>query len=233
MNTNPDRHTTRVTGSVRARRVATLSVAGVLAALALAPTSALADHPTSEGGGTATTPSGDKWNYMYETTLRREARAQDRVTNAGHPTSEGGGTATTPSGAKWNYMYETTLRREARDANADPARSDASGTATGYVNPWSYLYDVDQRDEQEVRNHVPPGKTRHDSLLQRKAHPALARIMVSVTRSAPASCYVPDTVDPETRRLIAVQLCGSAHIVPAVFLDRAADYEPAYSLGNL
>ena len=49
MNTNPDRHTTRVTGSVRARRVATLSVAGVLAALALAPTSALADHPTSEG----------------------------------------------------------------------------------------------------------------------------------------------------------------------------------------
>ena len=193
MNTNPDRHTTRVTGSVRARRVATLSVAGVLAALALAPTSALADHPTSEGGGTATTPSGDKWNYMYETTLRREAR----------------------------------------EAKADPARSDASGTASGYVNPWSYLYDVDQRDEQEVRNHVPPGKTRHDSLLQRKAHPALANIVVSVTRGAPATCYLPDTVDPGTRRLIAVQLCGSAHIVPAVFLDRAADYEPAYSLGNL
>ena len=196
MNTNPDRHTTRVTGRVRVRRAATLSVAGVLAGLALAPTSALADHPTSEGGGTATTSSGDKWSYLYDVTLRKEAMARDRV------------------------------------ANADRATSDASETATGYVNPWSYLYEVDQRNEPVVRNQIPPAKARHDSVLQRKAHPALARIMVSVARSAPASCYLPDTVDPETRRLIAVQLCGNAHIVPAVFLDRAANYEPAYSLGR-
>ena len=88
-----------------------------------------------------------------------------------------------------------------------------------------------------VRHRIPPAKARHDSVPQRKAHPALANIVVSVTRGDPATCYLPDTVDPGTRRLIAVQLCGKAHIVPAVFLASAAYYEPAYesvySLGHL
>ena len=57
--------------------------------------------------------------------------------------------------------------------------------------------------------------------------------MVSVSRSAPATCYLPDSVDPGTRRLIAVQVCGKAHIVPPVFLGRAAYYENAYSLAHL
>ena len=66
-------HSTR---GARARRAATLSVAGVIAGLALAPTSAFADHPTSEGGGTATL-SGDKWSYMYDVAQRKEAMARD------------------------------------------------------------------------------------------------------------------------------------------------------------
>ena len=197
MNTNTDRDTTRGPRRVRARRVATLSVAGLVAGLALAPTSAHADHPTSPGNGSVATPTGDRWSYMYDVAQRKEAMAQERVDHAA------------------------------------PTSTEASGTAAGYVNPWSYMYDVDQGAKPVVHTRVPLAKARRDSVPQRKAHPALARIVVSVSKSAPATCYLPDSVDPGTRRLIAVQLCGSAHIVPAVFLDRAADYEPAYSLGNL
>jgi hypothetical protein len=195
MNTNTDRDTTGVTGGAWARRTATLSLAGVLAGLALAPTSALADHPTSGGGG-AEPPSGDKWSYMYDVAQRKEAMAR------------------------------------VQETNEDQASSGASQPATGYVNPWSYMYDTDQGSKQVVRHRIPPAKARHDSV-ERKAHPALARIVVSVSPSDPATCYLPDTVDPGTRRLIAVQLCSKARIVPAVFLARAADYEPAYSLGHL
>ena len=84
------------------------------------------------------------------------------------------------------------------------------------------MYDTDQGNVQVARHRIPPAKLRHDSVPQRKAHPALANIVVSVTRGAPATCYLPDTVDPQTRRLIAVQLCDEASIVPAVFLARAA-----------
>ena len=217
MNTNTDRSASSVTGRVRARRAATLSVAGVLAGLALAPTGAFADHPTTEGGGTAT-HTGDKWSYMY----------------VGHPKE-------THSGDTWSYMYDVAQRKEAmardRVARADQLTSDASGTSTGYVDAWSYMYDTDQGNVQVIRHRTPPAKARHDSVPQRKAHPALASIVVSVTRGDPATCYLPDTVDPGTRRLIAVQLCGNAHVVPAVFLARAAIYEPAYesvySLGHL
>ena len=197
MNTNTDRDMTRATGKVRARRAAALSVAGVLAGLALAPTAALADHPTSGGGGSAPA-SGDKWSYMYDGAIRKEAMAR------------------------------------VQDTNAAQASSKAGETGPHYVNPWSYMYDADQGSKQVVLRHrIPPAKARHDSV-QRKAHPALASIVVSVTRGAPATCYLPDTVDPETRRLIAVQLCAKASIVPAVFLARAATYEPAvYSLGHL
>ena len=200
MNTNTDRDTARSTGGARARRAATLSVAGVLAGLALTPTSALAIRPVPEGGGT-TTHSGDKWSYMYDVAQRKEAMAR------------------------------------VQDTNEAQASSDASETPTGYVNAWSYMYDTDQGNVQVIRHRIPPAKARHDSVPQRKAHPALANIVVSVTRGDPATCYLPDTVDPGTRRLIAVQLCGKAHIVPAVFLARAAYYEPAYesvySLGHL
>ena len=200
MNTTTDLHATRGTGRNFARRAATLSVAGVLAGLALAPTSALASRPVPEGGVT-TTHSGDKWSYMYDVAQRREAMAR------------------------------------VQDTNEAQASSETGETATGYVNAWSYLYDTDQGNTQVARHRIPPAKARHDSVAQRKAHPALANIAVSVTRGAPATCYLPDTVDPGTRRLIAVQLCGKAHIVPAVFLARAAYYEPAvesvYSLGHL
>jgi hypothetical protein len=199
MNTNTDRDTTRATGRSRARRMATLSVAGVLAGLALAPASAFADHPTSGGAGTS--PSGDKYSYLYDVAQRKEVMARDRVANAGELTS------------------------------------DASATTNG--NPWSYMYTTNQDNEQVqvARHRIPPAKARHDSP-QRKAHPALANIVVSVSKGDPATCYLPDTVDPGTRRLIAIQLCGNAHIVPAVFLARAAYYEPAYyksvySLGHL
>ena len=196
MNTNTDRGTTRVTSTVRARRVAALSVAGVIAGLALAPTSALAVHPAPEGGGSATS-SGVDFSHMYDVAQRREAMARVQATN-------------------------------------EQAGSDGSETSTGPVNKWSYMYTVDEPEEQVVRSQIPPGKVSYDSVVQRKAHPALASIVVSVNRSTPATCYLPDTVDAETRRLIAVQLCGKASIVPAVFLARAATYEPSvYSLGHL
>ena len=197
MNTNTDRGTTRVTSKVGARRAAALSVAGVVAGLALAPTSALAVHPAPEGGGSAT-PSGVEYSHMYDVAQRREAMARVQATND------------------------------------EQAGSDGSETSTGPVNTWSYMYTVDEPEEQVVRSQIPPAKVSYDSVVQRKAHPALASIVVSVTRSAPATCYLPDTVDAETRRLIAVQLCSKASIVPAVFLARAATYEPAvYSLGHL
>ena len=146
MNTNTDSDTTRVTGRVLARRAATLSVAGVLAGLALAPTSALAIRPASAGGGLRTTHSGDKWSYMYDVAQRKEAMAR------------------------------------VQETNEKQASTDASETATGYVNPWSYMYDTDQGSKQVVRHRIPPAKARHDSVTQRKAHPALANIVVSVTR---------------------------------------------------
>ena len=70
MNINTDLRATRVAGRVLARRAATLSVAGVLAGLALAPNSALAIRPVPEGGVT-TTHSGDKWSYMYDVAQRK------------------------------------------------------------------------------------------------------------------------------------------------------------------
>ena len=108
MNTNTDRDTTRVTGTLWARRAATLSVAGVLAGLALAPTAALADHPSSGGGGTPPA-SGDKWSYMYDVATRKEAMARVQDTNDAQassqaretvpPTSTRGATCTTPTRA--------------------------------------------------------------------------------------------------------------------------------------
>ena len=189
MNTNT--RTTRA-GRTWARRVASLSVAGVLAGLALAPTSALANHPTSGNDGAAT-PSGDRWSYMYDVSQRKEAMARERVA---HP-----GQVTTPA------------------------------STTG--NPWSYMYVVPPGNHRMVHHRLPLAKARRDSVPQRKAHPALARIVVAVSRSAPATCYVPESVDPGTRRLIAVQLCGNVHIVPPVFLGRSAYYEESYSLGHL
>ena len=157
MNTNTDRDTTRTTGRARARRAATLSVAGVLAGLALAPASAFADHPTSEGGGTAP-HSGNKWSYTYDV-------APPQATH---------------SGDKWSYMYDVAQRKEAmardRVAHADQLTSDTSETSTGYVNAWSYMYDTDQGNVQVARHRIPPAKLRHDSVPQRKAHPALAKI---------------------------------------------------------
>ena len=197
MNTTTARDTTRATGRARARRTAALSVAGALAALAFAPTSAHA-HQAASGGG-STTSTGDKYSYMYDGAQRREAmaRVQDEY--------------------------------------------DASTSGSQYVNAWDYMYKTDQHRAQPVRHQspaakldLPLAKTRRDTVPQRKAHPGLANIVVSVAPKTPATCYLPDTVDASTRRLIAVQLCGTAHVVPAVFLARAAAYEPAiYSLGHL
>ena len=195
MNTNTPRDAASPTSSVWARRAAALSVAGLLTGLALAPTSAFADHPASRTGDT-TTHVSDRWSYMYDAAQRREAMAR------------------------------------VQDSNEAQASSSDDGLATTRANPWSYMYVVPK--PHVVRHRVAPAKVRHD-YIQRKAHPALAHIMVSVSASDPATCYLPDTVDPATRRLIAVQLCGKAQIVPAVFLARAAVYEPglAYSLGHL
>ena len=153
-----------------------------------------------------------------------------------HPES-GAGDATTHVSDRWSYMYDAAQRREAmarvqESTEAQASSSDTGQLATTRANPWSYMY-VGPKPHV-VRHRVAPAKVRHD-YIQRKAHPALARIVVSVSPDDPATCYLPDTVDPATRRLIAVQLCSKAEIVPAVFLARAAVYEPqsAYSLGHL
>ena len=162
------------------RRATGLAVAGLLAGLALAPTSALANHPTSGDGGTST--SGDTWNYRYDLPQRKEAMARVQETN------------------------------EAR------ASSNASERASGFLNTWSYMYDTGQGHEQVARHRLPPAKARHDSVPRDKAHPALAYIVVAVSGSGPgaeATCYIPETLDQWTRRLIAVQFCSKAHIVPA------------------
>lgn len=200
MNTTA-RHTTRTPGRTRARRTAALSVAGLLAALAFAPTSAHASQAASGGGSTAST--GDKFSYMYDGAQRREAMARVQ-------------------------------------ADYDASASDAATTGSQYVNAWSYMYEPATPHRAEgvrhhtATSHLPLAKSRRETVPQRKAHPALANIVVSVAPKAPATCYLPDTVDASTRRLIAIQLCSKAHIVPAVFLARAAAYEPAiYSLGHL
>jgi hypothetical protein len=134
-------------------------------------------------------------------------------------------------------MYDVAQRKEAmaqqRVTNAIQATPHEGAAATASGNPWSYMYDVAQTQERVAHPRLPLAKARHDSVVQRKAHPALARIVVSLPRSGPATCYLPDTIDPGTRRLIAVQLCGKAHIVPALFVDRAAYFEESYSLGHL
>ncbi|RYP86839.1 hypothetical protein EKO23_07635 [Nocardioides guangzhouensis] len=190
-----NRHTVRDTTRT-ARRAASLSVAAVVAGLALAPTGAHATQAIADGSGTTSKPTGDKWSYMYDAAQRRDAQVRDQAVHADDATR-------------------------------------TSATSSGYVNAWSYMYD-DEHGTAVATSHLPLAKGGDDSAHQRKLHPGLANIVVSVAPKAPATCYLPDTVDASTRRLIAVQLCGKAHVVPAVFLARAAVYEPAvYSLGHL
>jgi hypothetical protein len=77
--TTTSREITRpVTRGVRARRTGALAVAGALVSLALAPTIAHADHPTSGGGGTSTHYS----DIDDVVAVRKERMAQDYVERA-------------------------------------------------------------------------------------------------------------------------------------------------------
>jgi hypothetical protein len=157
---------------------------------------------------------------------------------ASQSVSDGGSSTSTSASAPWSDLYDAAQRREAmarvQEANGWPDAIDAGDAGTPYVNAWSYLYETGPDQTEATGDRVPIAKSRRDSVPQRKAHPALARIVVSVDRTEPSTCYIPDTVDSSTRRLIAVQLCDDAHIVPATFVARAAyDESPAYSLGHL
>ena len=70
--------TRRTTRGIRARRAGSLSVAGALVCLALAPTVAHADHPTAEGGGTSTHVS----DIDEVVAVRKQRMAQDYVDSA-------------------------------------------------------------------------------------------------------------------------------------------------------
>jgi hypothetical protein len=70
--------TRQVTRGVRARRIGTLSAAGALVCLALAPTVAHADQTTAEGGGTSTHSS----DIDDVVAVRKERMAQDHVESA-------------------------------------------------------------------------------------------------------------------------------------------------------
>ncbi|RYP87205.1 hypothetical protein EKO23_06235 [Nocardioides guangzhouensis] len=72
--------------------------------------------------------------------------------------------------------------------------------------------------------------------LDPKRMPALAHILLAVERYGPRSdstCYIPETLDSWSRRLIAVQLCSGVRVVPAVepavLLARAPYGDPASS----
>src|SRR5688572_25094118 len=73
------------------RRGTGLAVAGLLAGLALAPTSALADRPTSRDGGTST--SDDTWSNRYDVPKRKEAMARVQETNEAQDSSNASDTA--------------------------------------------------------------------------------------------------------------------------------------------
>ena len=195
MNTTA-RHTTRTPGRTRARRTAALSVAGLLAALAFAPTSAHASQAASGGGSTAST--GDKFSYMYDGAQRREAMARVQ-------------------------------------AEYDASASDAATTGSQYVNAWSYMYD--QQDTAVATSHLPLATTPDDSAHQRKQHTALASIVVGLREggtAAESTCYLPDSLDAWSRRVIAVQMCDKAEVVPAVFVARVPfGKAPTYALGHL
>jgi hypothetical protein len=65
--------------------------------------------------------------------------------------------------------------------------------------------------------------------MELKRPTALAHIVAAAERFGPgpgATCHVPETLDAWSRRLIAVQLCGRVHVVPAVLLARAPYGDP-------
>ena len=192
MNSTTTRRSTR-----RARRTAGLSVAAVVAGLALAPTSAHAAQATSEGGGGTAAPTGDKWSYMYDAAQRRDAKVRDAA------------------------------------VHADDASSSITGS--GHVNAWSYMYD--QQDTAVATSHLPLATTPDDSAHQRKQHTALANIVVGLREggtAAESTCYLPDSLDAWSRRVIAVQMCDKAEVVPAVFVARVPfGKAPTYALGHL
>ena len=169
--------THRVTSGDLARRAVTLSVAGALACLALAPTAALADQPTSEGGGTATS-TRDKWSDMYDVAQRKEAMARDRVANA-----------------------DQLRRQREHDRLHQPVE-----------------LHVRHRPKHRAGG-SPPGPARQGtSRLRAAAKPCPGQHRGLGDSRCPGHVLPSHTLDQWTRRLIAVQLCSKAHIVPAVFL---------------
>jgi hypothetical protein len=112
-------------------------------------------------------------------------------------------------------------------AHADQVTAEGGGAS-------SYARDIDDavavRKTQAARDYVELGAARSQSASQRQQQgTVLAHIVVGASRSGPAAdatCYIPETLDRWSRRLIAVQFCGRAKIVPADFLTRVAYGEP-------
>lgn len=99
-------------------------------------------------------------------------------------------------------------------AHADQVTADGVGAST-------YSRDIDdvvaEQKTHRARDYVELAAARAQFVSQQQ-RTALAHNVVAVSRSGPAAdstCYVPETLDQWTRRLIAVQLCSKAHIVPA------------------
>ena len=116
-------------------------------------------------------------------------------------------------------------------AHADHPTAGGGGVST-------YARDVDdvvaEQKTQAARDYVELAEARSQFASQRQQRTALAHIVVAVSRSrsdatatATATCYIPETLDQWTRRLIAVQFCSRAHIVPADLPTLVPDREPA------
>ena len=107
-------------------------------------------------------------------------------------------------------------------AHADQVSAEGSG-ASAYSTGINDV--VAEQKTHRARDYADFAATRSQSVPQRQQHDrALAQIVAAVSGSGPAAvatCYIPETLDRWTRRVIAVQFCSKAHTVPADFATLA------------
>jgi hypothetical protein len=114
----------------------------------------------------------------------------------------------------------STYSRDIDDVVAEQKTHRARDYVEG-VGASTYSRDIDDvvaaQKTHRARDYVELAAARAQFVSQQQ-RTALAHIVVAVSRSGPAAdatCYIPESLDQWTRRLIAVQFCSKAHVVPA------------------
>ena len=108
------------------------------------------------------------------------------------------------------------LALPATTAHADQVTAGGGGASTS-------SRDIDdvvaERKTHRARDYVDFAAARSQSVPQRPQHgTVLAHFVFAPSRrdrAADVTCYLPETLDQWSRRLIAVQFCSKAHVVPA------------------